>query len=62
MTADILELSRCGSKGLIKNDYTASADFIALHETIRRMGQIDEVIEEHGGWPVAFTADRQESQ
>jgi hypothetical protein len=27
---------------------------IALHETIRIMGEIDEVIEEHGGWPDAF--------
>jgi predicted helicase len=27
---------------------------VALKETIRIMGQIDEVIEEHGGWPGAF--------
>jgi hypothetical protein len=27
---------------------------IALHETIRLMREIDEVIEEHGGWPGAF--------
>ncbi len=27
---------------------------IALHETIRIMGEIDQVIEEHGGWPGAF--------
>ncbi len=26
----------------------------ALHETIRIMGEIDAVIEEHGGWPGAF--------
>lgn len=26
----------------------------ALNETIRLMGEIDEVIEEHGGWPDAF--------
>jgi type I restriction-modification system DNA methylase subunit len=27
---------------------------VALSETIRIMGEIDEVIEEHGGWPGAF--------
>lgn len=27
---------------------------IALHETIRLMGEIDAVIEAHGGWPGAF--------
>jgi predicted helicase len=27
---------------------------IAIRETIRIMGEIDEVIEEHGGWPSAF--------
>jgi len=27
---------------------------VALNETIRRMGEIDEVIEAHGGWPGAF--------
>jgi hypothetical protein len=27
---------------------------IALHETIRIMKEIDEVIEKHGGWPGAF--------
>ena len=27
---------------------------VALNETIRIMGEIDEVIEEHGGWPKAF--------
>jgi len=26
---------------------------VALHETIRLMGEIDGVIEEHGGWPIA---------
>jgi predicted helicase len=32
----------------------------ALHETIRIMGEIDEVIEAHGGWPGAFqTASEQ---
>lgn len=30
---------------------------IALNETIRIMGEIDEVIEEHGGWPGAFITD-----
>lgn len=28
---------------------------VALNETIRIMGEIDEVIDEHGGWPDAFT-------
>ncbi len=27
---------------------------IALHETIRLMREIDDAIEEHGGWPDAF--------
>jgi Type ISP C-terminal specificity domain len=27
---------------------------VALSETIRIMGEIDEVIESHGGWPGAF--------
>ena len=27
---------------------------VALSEMIRIMGEIDEVIEEHGGWPKAF--------
>jgi hypothetical protein len=27
---------------------------VALSETIRLMGEIDEVIEKHGGWPGAF--------
>ena len=30
---------------------------VALHETIRLMGEIDEVIEQHGGWPDAFITD-----
>ena len=25
---------------------------VALHETIRIMGEIDEAIDEHGGWPI----------
>jgi len=28
---------------------------VALKETIRLMAEIDEVIEQHGGWPGAFT-------
>ena len=28
----------------------------ALHQTIRLMGEIDEVIDSHGGWPDAFAA------
>ncbi len=31
---------------------------IALNETIRLMGEIDEVIEEHGGWPGAFVTEK----
>jgi hypothetical protein len=27
---------------------------VALKETIRLMGEIDQTIEEHGGWPAAF--------
>ena len=30
---------------------------VALNETIRIMAQIDEIIEEHGGWPSAFQTD-----
>jgi len=30
---------------------------VALSETIRIMGEIDEVIEAHGGWPGAFQTD-----
>ena len=29
---------------------------IALHDTIRIMGEIDEVVDAHGGWPRAFAA------
>jgi len=34
---------------------------IALHETIRIMREIDEVIDAHGGWPGAFAAASQDS-
>jgi len=34
---------------------------IALNETIRLMGEIDEVIEVHGGWPGAFVTEKKES-
>ena len=30
---------------------------VAISETIRIMGEIDEVIEEHGGWPDAFSTN-----
>ena len=30
---------------------------VALSETIRIMAEIDEVIEEHGGWPGAFQVE-----
>ncbi len=33
---------------------TAEPQPLALAETIRLMGEIDEVIEQHGGWPGAF--------
>ena len=32
---------------------------VALNETIRLMQEIDEVIEQHGGWPGAFTTSLQ---
>jgi predicted helicase len=33
----------------------------ALAETIRIMAKIDQVIDEHGGWPGAFTTEKEES-
>ena len=33
---------------------------VALSETIRLMGQIDDVIDEHGGWPSAFATSAAE--
>lgn len=33
---------------------------VAISETIRLMGEIDEVIEEHGGWPGAFASPEAE--
>ncbi len=30
---------------------------VAIRETIRLMGEIDEVIEQHGGWPDAFVTE-----
>ncbi len=33
---------------------------VALHETIRLMGEIDAVIEQHGGWPGAFAGPHRE--
>jgi hypothetical protein len=44
----------CGEVHCSKNDDTDSTDLIALNETIRLMKEIDEVIEEHDGWPGAF--------
>ncbi len=35
---------------------------VALAETIRLMQEIDEVIEQHGGWPGAFTTGLQADQ
>jgi len=32
---------------------------VALAETIRIMAEIDEVIEEHGGWPGAFQTEKE---
>jgi predicted helicase len=34
---------------------------VALSETIRLMKKIDEVIDEHGGWPGAFVTDKQKA-
>ncbi|WP_424139653.1 type ISP restriction/modification enzyme [Roseomonas chloroacetimidivorans] len=34
---------------------------VAIAETIRLMGEIDEVIEEHGGWPGAFASPEAEA-
>lgn len=34
---------------------------VALHETIRLMKEIDEVIEKHGGWPGTFVAEKPKS-
>ena len=31
---------------------------VALSETIRLMKEIDEIIDKHGGWPVAFKRDK----
>ena len=31
---------------------------VALNETIRIMAEIDEVIEQHGGWPDAFITNK----
>ncbi len=35
---------------------------VALHETIRLMGEIDEVIEAHGGWPDAFVTETSKNE
>ncbi|MEW8333946.1 MAG: type ISP restriction/modification enzyme, partial [Candidatus Thiodiazotropha sp.] len=35
---------------------------VALSETIRLMQEIDEVIEQHGGWPGAFSSEKAESE
>ena len=35
---------------------------VALSETIRLMKEIDEVIEQHGGWPEAFHSSQNDSQ
>ena len=34
---------------------------VALSETIRIMAEIDEVIEDHGGWPGAFVTETDEA-
>ena len=33
----------------------------AIHHTIRLMKEIDEVIEQHGGWPDAFVTEKSDS-
>jgi hypothetical protein len=40
--------------GLPRQGSTLAGDTIALSETIRLMKEIDEVIDQHGGWPDAF--------
>lgn len=35
---------------------------VAISETMRIMGEIDEVIEKHGGWPDAFVTDTSNSE
>jgi len=35
---------------------------VAISETIRIMGEIDEVIEEHGGWPDAFITEPMDTE
>ena len=35
---------------------------VALNETIRLMREIDEVIDQHGGWPDAFQVEAEESE
>ena len=54
---------RCAKKGKPAHILTESEIsqyqkiVVALSETIRIMGEIDEVIEEHGGWPDAFATN-----
>jgi hypothetical protein len=35
---------------------------VAINETIRVMAEIDEVIDEHGGWPAAFSIDEADEE
>jgi len=35
---------------------------VALNETIRLMGEIDKVINQHGGWPNAFLSSKEANQ
>ena len=35
---------------------------VGLSETIRIMAEIDEVIEEHGGWPDAFVTQSDDAE
>ncbi len=37
---------------LSAEDITHYQRVVALHETIRLMGEIDAVIDQHGGWPI----------
>ena len=41
-----------GSEMCIRDSYQKMV--VAIRETIRLMGEIDEVIDQHGGWPDAF--------
>ncbi len=48
---------------LSKDDLTHYQKIVvALRETIRLMGEIDQVIEKHGGWPLAFQTNPDDAE